>query len=95
MTSAVNRPAPVGRTELLTRLERVLHTRGRALLTGPAGVGKTELALAAAARAETRGETVIWLATLPADRDMPGAAAAALVASVGAGVSWPAPGPAH
>ncbi|MBT2525172.1 helix-turn-helix transcriptional regulator [Streptomyces sp. ISL-99] len=95
MTSAVHRPAPVGRTELLARLERVLRARGRALLTGPAGVGKTELALAAAARAESRGESVIWLATLPADRDIPGAAAAALVASVAACVSWPAPGSAH
>ncbi|MBT2493702.1 AAA family ATPase [Streptomyces sp. ISL-96] len=95
MTSAVYRAAPVGRTELLARLERVLHTRGRALLTGPAGVGKTELALAVAARAESRGETVIWLATLPADRDIPGAAAAALVASVAASMSWPAPGTAH
>ncbi|WP_308315543.1 AAA family ATPase [Streptomyces sp. ISL-100] len=95
MTSAVYRAAPVGRTELLARLERVLHTRGRALLTGPAGVGKTELALAAAARAESRGETVIWLATLPADRDIPGAAAAALVASVAASMSWPAPGTTH
>ncbi|MFE5635455.1 hypothetical protein, partial [Streptomyces sp. NPDC056543] len=74
-------PAPVGREELLSRLERVLHSRGRALLTGTAGVGKTEVALAEAARAEARGETVLWLATLPADRDIPGAAAAALVAS--------------
>ncbi|MET9433953.1 AAA family ATPase [Streptomyces sp. NPDC006551] len=82
-------PAPVGREELLARLERVLHTRGRALLTGPAGVGKTEVALAEAARAEARGETVLWLATLPADRDIPGAAAAALVASVAATVTWP------
>ncbi len=95
MTSAVYRPAPVGRAELLARLERVLHSRGRALLTGPAGVGKTELALAAAARAESRGEAVIWLATLPADRDIPGAAAAALVASVAACVSWPAAGTAR
>ncbi|MEV4949620.1 LuxR C-terminal-related transcriptional regulator [Streptomyces sp. NPDC053755] len=82
-------PAPVGREELLARLERVLHTRGRALLTGPAGVGKTEVALAEAARAEARGETVLWLPTLPADRDIPGATAAALVASVAATVTWP------
>ncbi|WP_329620150.1 AAA family ATPase [Streptomyces sp. NBC_01255] len=82
-------PAPVGREELLARLERVLHGRGRALLTGPAGVGKTELALAEAARAEARGETVLWLATLPSDREIPGAAAAALVASVAATVNWP------
>ncbi|MFE2556990.1 AAA family ATPase [Streptomyces sp. NPDC059352] len=82
-------PAPVGREELLARLERVLHARGRALLTGAAGVGKTELALAEAARAEARGETVLWLATLPSDREIPGAAAAALVASVAATVTWP------
>ncbi|MFF1506724.1 AAA family ATPase [Streptomyces sp. NPDC058326] len=82
-------PAPVGREELLGRLERVLHTRGRALLTGPAGVGKTELALAEASRAEARGETVLWLATLPSDREIPGASAAALVASVAATVAWP------
>ncbi|MFD9030135.1 LuxR C-terminal-related transcriptional regulator [Streptomyces sp. NPDC059567] len=82
-------PAPVGREELLSRLERVLHTRGRALLTGPAGVGKTEVALAEAARAESRGETVLWLPTLPADRDIPGAVAAALVASVASTVTWP------
>ncbi|MFF3314679.1 AAA family ATPase [Streptomyces sp. NPDC003035] len=81
--------APVGREELLSRLERVLHTRGRALLTGPAGVGKTEVALAEAARAESRGETVLWLPTLPADRDIPGAVAAALVASVASTVTWP------
>ncbi|MEU7702559.1 AAA family ATPase, partial [Streptomyces sp. NPDC039028] len=85
-------PAPVGREELLARLERALHTRGRALLTGPAGVGKTELALAAATRAEARGETVLWLATLPSDREIPGASAAALVASVAATVSLARPG---
>ncbi|GGR19704.1 helix-turn-helix domain-containing protein [Streptomyces roseolus] len=84
-------PAPVGREELLARLESVLHARGRALLTGPAGVGKTEVALAAAARAEARGETVLWLAALPADRAIPGAAAAALVASVASTVAWPGP----
>ncbi|MGA5195662.1 AAA family ATPase [Streptomyces exfoliatus] len=82
-------PAPVGRDELLARLERALHIRGRALLTGPAGVGKTEVALAAAARAEARGETVLWLATLPSDREIPGAAAAALVASVATTATWP------
>ncbi|MFF0750517.1 LuxR C-terminal-related transcriptional regulator [Streptomyces sp. NPDC004267] len=81
----------MGREELLGRLERVLRTGGRALLTGPAGVGKTEVALAAAGRAEGRGETVLWLATLPADHDIPGAAAAALVASVAANLPWPDP----
>ncbi|MFJ6863429.1 AAA family ATPase [Streptomyces termitum] len=89
---AAGPPAPVGREELLARLETVLHARGRALLTGPAGVGKTEVALAAAARAEARGEAVLWLAPLPADRAIPGAAAAALVASVAARVARPAEG---
>ncbi|UNM12645.1 AAA family ATPase [Streptomyces formicae] len=82
-------PAPVGRADVLARLERVLTTRGRALLTGPAGVGKTELALTLAARAESRGDTVLWLAALPTDRAIPGATAAALVAAVRARVSWP------
>ncbi|MGW0120485.1 AAA family ATPase [Streptomyces sp. NPDC003327] len=91
MTTAPHRPAPVGREELLARLERVLHNRGRALLTGPAGVGKTEVALAEAARAEARGETVLWLATLPSDREIPGAAAAALVASVASAATFVAP----
>ncbi|MGW0697765.1 AAA family ATPase [Streptomyces sp. NPDC002867] len=92
MTSAAYRAEPVGRAELLARLDRVLSTGGRALLTGPPGVGKTEVALSAAARAEARGETVLWLAALPADRAIPGAAAAALIASVAA-AAQPAQGP--
>ncbi|MFG3493976.1 AAA family ATPase [Streptomyces sp. NPDC047928] len=85
--------APVGRADLLARLDRVLGTRGRALLTGPAGIGKTEVAQAAAARAAARGETVLWLAPQPSDRDMAGAAAAALVASVPAHALEGLPGP--
>ncbi|MDN3297624.1 AAA family ATPase [Streptomyces ficellus] len=80
--TGADHPAPVGRAELLARLERVLGTRGRALLTGPAGVGKTEVAQAVAAQAAARGETVLWLAPHPADQDVAGAAAAALIASV-------------
>ncbi|WP_267241957.1 helix-turn-helix transcriptional regulator [Streptomyces sp. PR69] len=76
------RATPVGRADLLDRLAGVLYSRGRALLTGAAGVGKTEVAQAAAARAGALGETVLWLAPQPADRCIPGAAAAALVASV-------------
>lgn len=73
---------PVGREDLLGRLDQVLRARGRALLTGPAGIGKTEVAQAAADHAGCRGETVLWLSPQPADRDMAGAAAAALVSSV-------------
>ncbi|MET9800539.1 AAA family ATPase [Streptomyces sp. NPDC006368] len=73
---------PVGREDLLTRLDQVLQGRGRALLTGPAGIGKTEVAQAAADRAAGRGETVLWLSPHPSDRDVAGAAAAALVSSV-------------
>ncbi|QNP66509.1 helix-turn-helix transcriptional regulator [Streptomyces genisteinicus] len=89
MGPAEYRAAPVGRTELLARLDRVLATSGRALLTGPPGVGKTEVVLSVAGRAEARGESVLWLAALPADRDIPGAAAAALIASVAATVPPP------
>ncbi|URM92407.1 AAA family ATPase [Streptomyces sp. MRC013] len=83
----------VGRARLIDRLDQTLHTRGRAVLTGPAGIGKTEVARAAAAEAAARGETVLWLAPQPADRDTPGAAAAALVASVPPSVLGGLPGP--
>ncbi|MEV2201552.1 LuxR family transcriptional regulator [Streptomyces fradiae] len=84
---------PVGRAHLVDRLDRTLRTRGRAVLTGPAGIGKTEVARSAAAEATARGETVLWLAPQPADRDMPGAAAAALVASVPPAALDGLPGP--
>ncbi|MEU3821528.1 AAA family ATPase [Streptomyces sp. NPDC030392] len=84
---------PVGRAQLIDRLDRTLQTRGRAVLTGPAGIGKTEVAQAAAAEATARGETVLWLAPQPSDRDMPGAAAAALVASVPPSALDGLPGP--
>ncbi|MCS0637947.1 AAA family ATPase [Streptomyces sp. LP05-1] len=87
------RPAPIGRSELLQRLETVLRNRGRALLTGAPGVGKTEVAGALADRAVSRGETVLRLAPQPADREMTGAAAAALVASVPPGALAGLPGP--
>ncbi|MCQ0021567.1 AAA family ATPase [Streptomyces somaliensis DSM 40738] len=83
----------VGRARLIDRLDQTLHTRGRAVLTGPAGIGKTEVARAAAAEAAARGERVLWLAPQPADRDTPGAAAAALVASVPPSVLGGLPGP--
>ncbi|WP_231626927.1 helix-turn-helix transcriptional regulator [Streptomyces apocyni] len=82
MKPTPERATPIGRADLLARLTSVLHSRGRALLTGAAGVGKTEVAQAAAARARQRGETVVWLAPQPADHRIPGAAAAALVASL-------------
>ncbi|WP_149181450.1 LuxR family transcriptional regulator [Streptomyces sp. TRM49041] len=93
MRTTPYRSTPVGRAALLERLDRTLRSRGRAVLTGPAGVGKTEVAQAAAAEATSRGETVLWLAPQPADRDMPGAAAAALVASVPPSALDGLPGP--
>ncbi|MHC0429756.1 helix-turn-helix transcriptional regulator [Streptomyces sp. O3] len=82
MKPTPERATPVGRGDLLTRLTGVLNSRGRALLTGAVGVGKTEVAQAAAASFAAAGETVVWLAPQPADRGIPGAAAAALVSSV-------------
>ncbi|MCP3819827.1 AAA family ATPase [Streptomyces sp. A3M-1-3] len=93
MDSTAYPHTPVGRDDLLVRLEGMLHARGRALLTGAVGVGKTEVAMAAAARAESRGETVVRLAPQTADRCMPGAAAATLLASVPATAVEGLPGP--
>ncbi|TGA83285.1 ATP-binding protein, partial [Streptomyces palmae] len=72
---------PVGRSDLLNRLERALAEHGRVVLTGAAGVGKTAIAAAAAARAERRGETVLSLVPEEADRHIPGAATATLLAA--------------
>ncbi|WP_455352396.1 AAA family ATPase [Streptomyces sp. SYSU K217416] len=93
MESTAYPHTPVGRDDLLVRLEAMLHARGRAVLTGAAGVGKTEVAMAAAARAEARGETVVRLAPQTADRHIPGAAAAAFLASVPAAAVESLPGP--
>ncbi|MGW5344408.1 AAA family ATPase, partial [Streptomyces sp. NPDC004050] len=72
----------VGHGELVKAVEQALTAHGRALITGPAGAGKTELAAAVAAAAEARRETVLTLAPEAADRWIPEASAAALLASV-------------
>ncbi|MFD3699116.1 AAA family ATPase [Streptomyces sp. NPDC058646] len=72
----------VGHDELIKAVDRALTTHGRALLTGPAGAGKTEVVRAVAAAAESRRETVLRLAPEAADRWIPEASAAALLASV-------------
>ncbi|MFD7627337.1 AAA family ATPase [Streptomyces sp. NPDC059851] len=72
----------VGHGELVKAVEHALTAHGRALITGPAGAGKTELAAAVAAAAEARLETVLTLAPDAADRWIPEASAAALLASV-------------
>ncbi|MFK0254026.1 AAA family ATPase [Streptomyces sp. NPDC090445] len=72
----------VGHAELVKAVEHALTGHGRALITGPAGAGKTELAGAVAAAAEARRETVLTLAPEAADRWIPEASAAALLASV-------------
>ncbi|MFJ9340437.1 AAA family ATPase [Streptomyces sp. NPDC101733] len=76
----------VGHGELIAALERALTTHGRAVLTGPAGSGKTELARAVADAAHGRRETVLRLTPEAADRSIPEASAAALLASVPAHV---------
>ncbi|WP_246042611.1 helix-turn-helix transcriptional regulator [Streptomyces globosus] len=74
--------ATVGHGELIKAVEQALAEHGRALLTAPAGAGKTELAGAIAAAAEARQDTVLRLAPEAADRWIPEASAAALLASV-------------
>ncbi|UQW99727.1 ATP-binding protein [Streptomyces sp. RerS4] len=72
----------VGHGELIDAVDRALTAHGRAILTGPAGAGKTEVARAVAAAAHRRRETVLRLAPEAADRSIPEASAAALLASV-------------
>ncbi|MEU8438343.1 LuxR family transcriptional regulator [Streptomyces sp. NPDC029216] len=72
----------VGHGVLIEAVGRALTTHGRAILTGPAGAGKTEVARTVAAAAEGRRETVLRLAPEAADRHIPEASAAALLASV-------------
>ncbi|MGW7319883.1 AAA family ATPase [Streptomyces sp. NPDC054865] len=82
MAATGNADANVGHGELLEAVDRALTTHGRAVLTGPAGAGKTEVARAVAAAAEGRRETVLLLAPEAADRWIPEASAAALLATV-------------
>ncbi|MEV6950408.1 LuxR family transcriptional regulator [Streptomyces sp. NPDC051183] len=72
----------VGHGELVKAVDRALTGYGRALLTGPAGAGKTEVVRALAAAAEARQDSVLRLAPEAADRWIPEASAAALLASV-------------
>ncbi|MEV4194807.1 ATP-binding protein, partial [Streptomyces toxytricini] len=85
--------ATVGHGELIKAVEQALAEHGRALLTAPAGAGKTELAGAIAAAAEARQETVLRLAPEAADRWIPEASAAALLASVPCDALEPLSGP--
>ncbi|MER7762839.1 AAA family ATPase [Streptomyces sp. NPDC097619] len=82
MAATGNADTGVGRDELIEAVGRTLAAHGRAILTGPAGVGKTTVARALADAAEARGETVLRLAPEAADRWIPEASAAALLASV-------------
>ncbi|KQV15380.1 MULTISPECIES: LuxR family transcriptional regulator [unclassified Kitasatospora] len=74
--------APTGRGELVTTLDEMLRTGGRAVLRSATGMGRTTVAEAVAAAAEARGETVLWLAPEAADLEVAGTSAAALLASV-------------
>ncbi|MCB5164076.1 LuxR family transcriptional regulator [Streptomyces bambusae] len=82
MAATGNADTSVGRGELIETVGRALTTHGRAILTGPAGVGKSTVADALAAAATARGESVLRLAPEAADRWIPEASAAALLASV-------------
>ncbi|MFF4319044.1 AAA family ATPase [Streptomyces sp. NPDC001568] len=82
MAATGNADANVGHGELIEAVDRALTTHGRAVLVGPAGAGKTEVARAVAAAAEGRRETVLRLAPEAADRWIPEASAAALLATV-------------
>ncbi|MEV6398637.1 ATP-binding protein, partial [Streptomyces sp. NPDC051907] len=93
MGTTANTEAPVGRGELIALLDRALSASGRAVLTGAAGVGKTAVAAAVAAVAESRGESVLYVAPEAADRRIPGAAAAELLASVPRAALDPLSGP--
>ncbi|MFJ3879052.1 AAA family ATPase [Streptomyces sp. NPDC090077] len=82
MAATGNADTNVGHGALIEAVDRALTTHGRAVLTGCAGSGKTEVARAVAAAAGRRRETVLRLAPEAADREIPEAAAAALLASV-------------
>ncbi|GAA0319667.1 LuxR family transcriptional regulator [Streptomyces polychromogenes] len=82
MAATANPDTNVGHGVLIEAVGRALATHARAILTGPAGAGKTEVAHAVAAAAEARRETVLRLAPEAADRHIPEASAAALLASV-------------
>ncbi|RSS47264.1 ATP-binding protein, partial [Streptomyces sp. WAC07061] len=82
MAATGNADTNVGHGALIEAVDRALTTHGRAVLTGCAGSGKTEVARAVAAAAARRRETVLHLAPEAADREIPEAAAAALLASV-------------
>ncbi|WP_405982301.1 AAA family ATPase [Streptomyces sp. NBC_00158] len=82
MAATGNADTNVGHGALIEAVDRALTTHGRAVLTGCAGSGKTEVARAVAAAAARRRETVLRLAPEACDREIPEAAAAALLASV-------------
>jgi DNA-binding NarL/FixJ family response regulator len=83
-----------GRASLLAAVEARLAAGGGAALHGPEGIGKTALLDAVAAAATARGELVLRLRPAPAERRLPYAGVADLVAQLPADALAALP-PAH
>ncbi|WP_233624263.1 AAA family ATPase, partial [Actinoplanes sp. ATCC 53533] len=75
-------PALFGRASLLAAVEARLGAGGGVALHGPEGIGKTALLDAVAATAAGRGELVVRLRPAPAERRLPYAGIADLVAQL-------------
>ena len=76
----------MGRAGLLARLEQALTADLGVLLTGPNGIGKSSVLDAVAASARTRGEAVLRVCGVEAERWIAGTAAGDLVDQVPAGL---------
>ncbi|MGW4947829.1 AAA family ATPase [Actinoplanes sp. NPDC004185] len=87
-------PTLFGRASLLAAVEARLGAGGGVALHGPEGIGKTALLDAVAAAASARGELVVRLRPAPAERRLPYAGIADLVAQLPA-ASLTALPPAH
>ncbi|MCM2575949.1 helix-turn-helix transcriptional regulator [Streptomyces meridianus] len=88
-------PAPrlVGRADLLAAAESHLSRDGSIVLTGPSGIGKTSVVDALGAAAAARGELVLRTSGAEADRWLPYAALADLLARIPAAHVAALPGP--
>ncbi|WP_232323895.1 helix-turn-helix transcriptional regulator [Catenuloplanes japonicus] len=83
----------VGRAALLGAIDSRLRTGGGVVLTGPSGIGKTAILDAVASAALQRGERVLRLTATVAERFLPYAGMAELLAQVPDEVVARLPGP--